>query len=324
MLVGSVATLVITVALLHTVRPSGSARVGRSILWSVGAFVLTLALSVAPQLWGGLPFSVLRGNGSDSFNYVTAANYLDHEPFSWASHVDPQTLVNRDQSYQRAEELLGARWGTYMMLAFSSRVAQVPPYVFEYCFSLLCLLISFAPAFLYARSLALRPAYAVLTAGAICVGFWAQIILDTRAQSQLNSIPVLLLIMLLISRLQNRLAGRASWGEYALLGLCVAALAFLYIEITPLAVLALLLFASSYIRSGRSAWPAGLGYLLAAVLALLATSPQWPLLFNFASGQFAFAASAPLSWHLAYYRWFYLNPMAGFWGFGPMESESPP
>jgi hypothetical protein len=92
------------------------------VLPVAGAFVILWALAIAPQLVGGLRYSILRGNGSDSFNYVTAAGYLDHEPYSWASHTDVSSLIERHPSYERAHQLLNSRWTTPMMLAFTSRI----------------------------------------------------------------------------------------------------------------------------------------------------------------------------------------------------------
>jgi hypothetical protein len=301
--------------------PAASFAERRAALWGAGGFVFTLVLALAPQLLGGLQYSILRGNGSDSFNYIAAANYLDHEPFSWAQRVDPQTLVNRDQSYERARRLLDTRWSTFMMLAFSARVAQVPPYVFEYCFSLLCLLLGYGPAFLYARSLELRPIYAALTAAAICLGFWAQVILDTRAQSQLNSIPVLLLLMLLISGIEDRIGDVASWADYSLVGVTAVSLAFLYIEIVPLAVLALLIFFAIRLRTPELASSSTSRYGLSGALALLGCMPVAHLLYRFGASQISYAAATINTWHLAYYGWLYSNPPAGFWGFGPLESS---
>jgi len=284
-------------------------------------FVFTWALLVAPQLLGGLQYTVLRGNGTDAFNYVAAADYLDREPFSWAKQVDPQTLVNRDDSYTRATILLDSRWSTFMLLAFSSRVAQVPPYIFEYCFSLLCFLLAYGPAFLFARAIGLWPSYAALTAAVICIGFWAQLILDTRAQSQLNSIPVLLFLMILIGRMEDGLAAVPSVLVYAFAGLTVVSLGFLYPELLPLFGLALLMFFVARVRSLDVSFSAIRKYIVAGGVILLCGLPMWVFLSRFVGWQLSYASYGKNTWHLAYYPWLYSNPLAGFWGFGPLESS---
>ncbi len=293
----------------------------RSAIWGAAGFFVTLVMIVAPQLLAGLQYSILRGNGTDSFNYVAAADYLDREPLSWAKQVDAQTLVNRDDSYTRAAALLDTRWSTFMMLAFSSRIARVLPYAFEYCFSLLCFLLAYGPAFLYGRKTGLRPSYAALTATVICVGFWAQVILDTRAQSQLNSIPVSLFLMMLVSCIEDRLANPASWTVYAAAGLTVVSLEFLYPELLPLLALALLFFFLTRLRSLNLTLPAIRKYALAGIVILVASLPLRSLLLRFVASQLSYASSGKNNWHLAYYGWLYSNPLAGFWGFGPLESS---
>jgi hypothetical protein len=292
----------------------------RSGIWAAAGFVVTLVMIVAPQLLGGLQYSILRGNGTDSFNYVAAADYLDREPLSWAKQVDAQTLVNRDDSYTRASALLNTRWSSFMMLAFSSRVAQVLPYAFEYCFSLLCFLLAYGPAFIYGRKIGLRPRYAALTAMAICVGFWAQVILDTRAQSQLNSIPVSLFLVILVSGFEDRLTNGPSWTIYAAAGLTFVSLEFLYPEFLPLLALALLFFLLTRLRSLNLTLPVIRKYALAGIVILVASLPLRTLLVRFVTAQLSYASSGKNNWQLAYYAWLYSNPLAGFWGFGPLES----
>jgi len=323
LVVGSTFSLALTLLFLSSraQEHSSTPEERRSAIWGAAGFVFTLVLIVAPQLLGGLRYSVLRGNGSDAFNYVAAADYLDREPRSWAKQVDPQTLVNRDDSYSRVSPLLEVRWSTFMLLAFSSRVAQVPPYIFEYCFSLLCFLLAYGPAFLYARGIGLRPRYAALTAAVICIGFWAQVVLDTRAQSQLNTIPVLLFLMMLIGRIEDRLAGPASWTVYAAAGLAVVSLVFLYPELLPLVALALLIFFVLRLRSLDLRFPAIRKYALAAFAIVIGSLPMRTVLLRFGASQLSYASSGKNNWHLAYYPWLYSNPLAGFWGFGPLESS---
>jgi hypothetical protein len=321
LIVGTAASFLLTLLACRTWKFSATPQERHSAPWAATGFALTWVLLVAPQLLGGLQYSVLRGNGTDAFNYVAAADYLDREPLSWAKQVDPQTLVNRDDSYARASTLLDSRWSTFMLLAFSSRLAQVPPYIFEYCFSLLCFLLAYGPAYLYSRDIGLEPGYAALTAAVICLGFWAQLILDTRAQSQLNSIPVLLLLMLLISRFEDPLAAPASGLVYAPAGLTAVSLAFLYPELVPLLAVALFLFFITRLRALDFSFTAIRRYIVAGGVMILAGLPMWGLLARFARSQISYAAVQKNTWHVAYYSWLYSNPLAGFWGFGPLESS---
>jgi len=68
-----------------------------------------------------------------------------------------------------------------MMLAWTSYISQVPIYRFEYGFSALSCILTFGPAFCFALLTGVRPGYSFLLALAVCVGFWAQFLLDARA-----------------------------------------------------------------------------------------------------------------------------------------------
>jgi hypothetical protein len=298
----------------------------RVALWGLGGAIFTLAVVVAPQVLGGPQFTTLRGNGTDAFTYISGANYLDTEPLSKAQGAaEGRLLVSHAETYEQArlyEEVsfvLKGRWATYFMLAFSSRVAQVQPYAFEYTFSLLCFLLAYGPAFLYALVLGLKPSHAALSAAAICVGFWAQLILDMRAQSQLNSIPIMVLLFLLISGIEEGSDGVRSWPDYALTGITIVALTFLYPEIMPLVALALLIYFVMRFRSLGWRTSAVRMYGLTGGLALLGCLPQLQLLIRTEIGQMSSASSGRNDWHLAYFSWLYTNPPAGFWGFGPLE-----
>jgi hypothetical protein len=295
----------------------------REILPVAGAFVILSALAMAPQLVGGLRYSILRGNGSDSFNYITVAGYLDHEPYSWAFHADVRSLAERHPSYERAHQFLKGRWTTPMMLAFTSRIGGAAPYKFEYFFSVLCLLLAFGPVCLFCRHLlSLRLLPSTLTAVAVCGGSWAQLILDLRADSQLNSIPVLLLLVFLVARMEMD-GGRGVWrSEIVLVAASTASLSLFYPEILPTAVLGTGLFLGVRLWQKEASLQTVARLSLAACLALIAVSPTWRLLLAFAARQLEFAAAFKNNWDQSYYSWLYSSPLTGVWGFGPFTASS--
>ncbi len=298
----------------------GARRAGkRWLVLAACGFIVTAALTVAPWSLGGLQYTILRGNGTDSFNYITAAGYLDHEPYSWASHVSTQTLVDRHPSYERARELLIGRWATFMMLAFTSRVAGAPAYRFEYLFSVLFFLLAYGPVLIYARIfLKLRPWHAVLTALAVCAGFWAQLILDLRADAQQNSVPVLLLIAVLIAHMEDRRAPRVYWKEHVLLGVAVLSLLFFYPEILPMAALGCAVFLGVYLWRNPAPGRRLLGYCVSFGIVAVGAIPMVGLLARFVQFQFSYAAGGVNNWHIAYFKWLYTDPLTGIWGFGPI------
>jgi hypothetical protein len=278
---------------------------------------------MAPQLAGGLQYSILRGNGSDSFNYVTVAGYLDNEPYSWAPHTDIQSLVDRHPSYKRARELLRARWTTSMMLAFTSRIGGVAPYRFEYSFSVLCFLVAFGPVFLFCRYLIrLSPIQSALTGIAVCSGFWAQLILDTRADSQQSSIPVLLLLAFLIGRIEMENSAGIWRREIILVALAAASLALLYPEILPMATFGFGLFFLVRMLERKASIASLVRIGAAACFALVVVTPVGRLLLTFFAGQMGLAAQLKIHWEQAYYPWLYSSPLSGLWGFGPLGVAS--
>lgn len=286
--------------------------------YGLAGFIVTSVLVIAPQLAGGLQFSVLRGNGTDSFAYVAVAGYLDQEPYSWASKADIQTRVDRHPSYERVRQLLNARWTTSMMLAFSSRVAQIPIYMFEYLSSVLWLLLAFGPAYIYAVYLRVRPELAALLVITICTGFWAQIVTDMRPVSQMNSIPILLVLALLVVRIECGETSDKWYGEYALIGVFGLAMVFVYPEIVPMVALAGVIFFAARASQRHYAHRRLLSYSLALIGAVLGTVPLAQLLISFIRVQLSSASSAPNNWHLAYFGWLYSNPLQGFWGLSPL------
>ena len=286
-------------------------------------FLLLSALTVTPWSLGGLKYTILRGNGSDSFNYITAAGYLEREPFSWAEHVDKQTLVDHQLSYERARQLLGVRWATPMMLAFTSQVAGAPAYRFEYLFSVLCFLLAYGPVLAYTRIfLKLRPRHALLAALAICAGFWAQLIIDIRADGQQNSVPVLLLIALLIVHIEDRRPAGIYWREHVLLGMAVLALLFLYPEIVPMAAFGCLLFLVVQLWRAPALGHRLSGYLVSLGVIVLGAIPMAGFLAEFLKAQMSSAMSHPNMWHITYFHWLYTDPFTGLWGFGPLVGPS--
>ena len=293
----------------------------REMLWPAGGFLLLCALTAAPQFLGGLKYTILRGNGSDSFNYLTAAGYLDHEPISWASHTDVASLEDRHPSYERAQQLLTSRWTTFVMLAFTARLGGSVPYRFEYFFSIFCFLLAFGPAYLFCRQLLhLGGALSTLAAFAICGGFWAQLIVDLRAESQLNSIPVLLLLAFLVARLETDAETQIWRRELILIAAAAAALFLLYPEILPMVILGVGLFFVIRLWRGQGSAKTLASISVSAFLALAAVLPTWRLLWRFAQSQMHVATMFKNHWEQFYYPWLYSSPLSGIWGFGPFAA----
>lgn len=282
------------------------------LFFAVGIFS-TMVLVMAPIVIGGLNFTVLRGNGTDTFNYITLGRYLDHEPYSWAKSASFQALIDRHPSYPLAKYLLNTRWTTSAMLAWTARVAHVPIYRFEYGFSLLSFILAFGPVFFLSLTAHIRRMYALFLTSAICVGFWAQFVLDIRAFSQMNGLLMVLLLVLLFARIENT-SYKTAIGEYVLVGITLIAIILLYIEIIPLVVLGLTIFWGTKIYHKTCSIRKFKWYLISLAIALAGVFPVKSFFFSFLKNQLVYAVSGKNDWHNAYFRWFYSNPLTGLWG----------
>ncbi len=289
----------------------------RCIFIYAASFLLAAILLLLPLLLGGLAFSILRGNGADSFNYVTMAGYLDREPYSWIFKVSLHEAAELSSSYPLAHGLLKSRWTTAAILAWTSRIAGLPAIRFEYGYTLLPILLAFGPAFIIIRNLGIGLRYAALTAMAVCVGFWPQLVLDIRAMSQLSSIPLLLLICLIVAWIENS-SRLFSLEQQLLLGIAVTSLFFYYPEAIPILMLGLGIFKGvSILKRNHCPWSLKKDsqYLVSLAIIFVLSIPSGRFLVNFLAQQMRYASITPSEWYKAYFMWLYSNPLSGLWGF---------
>ena len=190
---------------------------------------------------------------------------------------------------------------------------------------MLCFLLAYGPVLAYTRIfLKLRPRHALLAALAICAGFWAQLIIDIRADGQQNSVPVLLLIGLLLVHVEDRRPAGIYWREHVLLGMAVLALLFLYPEIVPMAAFGCVLFLS--VQLWRAPAPARRlsGYLVSLGVIVLGAIPMAGFLAEFLKAQISSAMGHPNTWYISYFKWLYTDPFTGSVGVrAPGRDDSP-
>lgn len=287
--------------------------------FAVGLLVTVLFVT-APMVVGGSNFTILRGNGTDTINYMTMAEYLDREPYSWAFQVDTQTLTDRHPLYELARQLLSTRWTTSAMLAWTARVASIPISRFEYGFTILCFILIFGPAFIYALFIKLPPAQASLLAVAICVGFWAQFVLDIRAMSQMNSISIVMLLSLLLVQIEENTVSSAV-GEHVLLAISAIALVYLYWEIVPMVGLGVLIFVGIRLFRKSYSLRRSVLHLATLIVTIVGVLPILPSLGRFFINAILYATTAQNTWHQAYFTWLYSNPFTGLWGLSYLSKD---
>jgi len=209
-----------------------------------------------------------------------------------------------------------------MMLAWTSYISQVPIYRFEYGFSALSFILTFGPAFCFALLMGVRPGYSFLLALAVCVGFWAQFVLDIRAVSQINSVPVILLLALFFSRIEfNR--DSIALGERFLLAITIVALTFLYPEILPMTALAVAIYFGACFFWKQCSLRTTAWHLLSIAIVVLGIVPVASFLGRFFTHQMIYAATGQNTWHEAYFAWLYSNTLTGLWGLSHLSYDRP-
>lgn len=281
-------------------------------------FLAAAILMALPFILGGHQFTVLRGDGSDAFNYVTMADALQRYPLHWIMSQPKEALTSYSPSLPWAQYLLHTRWSTSALLAFVSAAAGVAPIEFEYAFMLALMLVLFSAL---VAALSAAGTLTKITAWlpvAFVVGFWGQYAVDTASLSQLAAWPIItILIAWLISPSDNTIHF-FRYGVVVTSTLC-AALFFEYPEIVIgyFAGVSLLFLvrgrvayrtASSFEAFGRPV----LGFLM---LALFLTAPLLRFIVGFAHAQTNIATAKTLGWESAYFAWM-KNPISGLWGGG--------
>jgi len=270
-------------------------------------------LLLAPMVMGELHFTVLRGNGTDTFNYMTMAGYLLNKPYFWITQASNKELIDAHPSYVLAKELLTERWTTSMILAWCSKIVNIPIYRLEYGFTALFFTFLYCCTFIFSTLLKIPLRYVLLLSIAVCVGFWAQVVLDIRAMSQISALPLVVLVGILLVRIDVNNKDRCI-GERVLFGLTIAALFFLYAEIVPTVIFGVFIYWLIGFYHKEYSVEKIKKYFLSILIAFIVFLPLAGHLFNFFLKQIHLATSFKNDWYNAYFHWLYSQPINGFWG----------
>lgn len=281
--------------------------------------IFTSILLFIPMIIGGLTFTVLRGNGVDAFNYIAMAGLLQHEPFSWASTASIEALLNKHPTYLLAQDFLGTRWSTSVILGWGSTLLQLPLQRFEYGFTLLFFLMTYCCAFTFARLLLLKTRFTLLLSIAITVGFWGQFVLDIRAMSHISALPVFLFFLIQLLHIQEK---GSTYLKQIGMGITLATIALLYVELIPFIILSLaLFFGFQLLQQGETFFKLIKKYWLACLISILLFIPiAHTYLLRFFEAQVSNALSVKNTWDIAYFQWLYKRPLIGIWGLSYLEA----
>ena len=280
------------------------------------ALSITASLVTLPFILGGYQFAILRGNGTDAFNYVTMADALSRFPLDWILAQAKETLAAYSPNLPLGQELLHTRWSTSALLAFASGAFSISSIEFEYVFTLILMVVlfdAFVVSFSATNSLNKLTVWLPVV---FVIGFWGQFTLDIRAFSQIASLP--LLVVMIGWVLSRQSVPLFRYGT-AITAIVLAALFFQYPEIIlaflPGAGLVFIVNlwltrAETGLSSSRFVDTAK---VLIPTLALIA--PLLTFVISFAAEQGRFAVNKSLGWETAYFSWL-KHPIRAIWGGG--------
>ena len=281
-------------------------------------FFVTAALLALPFAIGGFEFAILRGNGTDAFNYVTMADALMHYPIDWVMSQPKDRLIAYSPSLPLAQDLLKERWSTSALLAFASAAFRIAPIEFEYTYTLTIMLVLYGALVTCLCATKTLTKVTVWLVVAFVAGFWGQFILDIRAFSQISALPlVALLLASLLSPIINA-KGIFRYGA-VLTAILFAALFLQYPEIViayfpgaGMVFLVRILADRGETGSRRSDFGALLGFV---AMVVVLGGPMIEFIVGFAYYQARSAVDKARNWENAYFSWMN-NPVSGIWGGG--------
>ncbi len=195
----------------------------------VPLFVVALLVAL-PFIIGGYQFAILRGNGTDAFDYVTQADALSKFSIHWILAQTKGTLSLQSPILPFAQDLLQGRWSTSALLAFASSAFGISPIEFEYVFTLIMMVVLFNALVVALSATGALTRLTIWLPVVFVVGFWGQFILDIRAFSQIVSLPILVVLIGWLLSNVNR-SGQIFRYGVVLTSLLSVALFFQYPEI---------------------------------------------------------------------------------------------
>jgi hypothetical protein len=288
----------------------------RAVAGVLGA-ALCLGLVLAPLAVGGKGYAIFRGNASDSFIYMFLARYFDAHPRAWAFENTEQAVAETGPMLVPARAMLDIRWTSGAMLTATARLGGLGIVDFQYPFTLMSFVLLFAALLPFLTASGLSASAASLSALALSTGFYAQLVLDIRAFSQINALPLVVLLACVLS-LAPPCNRREALQRIVLLGFVYLAAFVNYTEIFPMvfgaaaSFLVLRAALSRLTRRELAVQAAGFGLGMAAT---------WPVrfLWDHMLAQIHFTETAPQLWAEAYFTWLFHNVPSGIFGLPLLE-----
>jgi hypothetical protein len=294
----------------------------RYLIHEAGFGYAAALVLIVPVAWGGLRFSVFRGNAFDAGNYLSMAVFLARIPYS--RFHDLNFLFQNNPALFWASSYLQTRWSTSMMMAYSALLVNLPLYRFDFAFSALPFALAFAPVYVRMRDSVIGRQWAFLLSAGIALGAYAQVVLDSRAVSLCTALPVIIALVLVLDRIwDDKGVHFLNWpvhpGEAILLVLLATTLLVLYVEILAFLIPGLALF-GLYAALRRNPPIKKVASLFATgITAVLLIYASLPLYVRFFMSQVLFSQGLFVSWQNDYFRWLYHDFPAGVLGLNPYQ-----
>lgn len=291
---------------------------GRRAVAGLLGLVMCLGLLTAPLATGNKGYGVFRGNASDSFIYMFLARYFDQHPRDWAFSLTEDDVKTADPMLGPSRSMLNIRWTSGAMLTACARLGGMGILEFQYPFTLVSYVLFFAALLPFLTAMGLSATAAAVSALALTTGFYGQLVLDIRAFSQINTLPLVVLLAYALS-LPTPAGRGGAVRRAALLGLCYLTTFVNYTEIFPMifgaaaAYLCAKAMLSRLTRREAGIQAAGFALGMAAT---------WPVrfLFSHMMAQIQFTETAPQLWSDAYFSWLFHNVPAGVFGLPLLEN----
>ncbi len=288
-----------------------------------GLLILIILLFMPPLL-GGVDFIAFRGNADDALAYATLSQYLANAVYHAPLQLDMHALEGLNPLSSHAVDMLHMHWSTSILLAGFSHLANRSYIEFEPFLGLIFMLSAFGPAYLLSRSSCVPPLAATVSALVVCVGFWAQLVLDLQAMSHLNAIPLVLAASCVFVHLEAA-SQPVVTPSRGLLGLLCASIALTCIELTPILAVGLVVYILiRFVNRDMTLHQVGthrLSFMILLLLFLPQISYFWTFFTNQATHTLAMiqATNETIPWYHFYFHFLNERSIASLWGIAGLE-----
>jgi hypothetical protein len=272
-------------------------------------YLIAFLMCILPVAIGGLKLSALRGNPADANNYMGMALLLKNIPFSEVTSNNTALLYDQNPIYPwAAMYVTSTRWTSSAVMAWSSLVAGISIFRFDFAYAALSFVVLAGLVYAINKLLNLSSFHSILVALSIGTGFYAQFVLDIRSLSEINALPIMLWLTILIIQI---LEGKGYFIEYLFVTLATITLIYQYPEILSTFGLGIFLFFFYCWLRRQCNFQKSVKLAVSAIIGILIALISQSQLLSFFTGVLNFTKSQSAEWYKVFFRWFYMEGAAG-------------